>query len=504
MSAAGRDRDRQVIPRWRDLASTAQHGELAQASGGPVVRRLDVAHAPDGGWLQARLGDFREHPSPSFAADLISASIVLGATPETTKAAEVVLDSSASPMMVRETATVILKRDADVITGPAEPIRRQEIARLRHGLRANPRNALRWAELSRHYVNEGLKVKATNAMRIAVNMAPYDRYVLRCAVRLWTHQGEPDRALRTLRNAKATVLSDPWLLASEIATASSAEKVSRHVRRGREMVELSAHTPLALSELRSALATIELRAGGERRARRLFRSALVDPNENSVAQIEWASSRMSGIALDEEQLQLSPEARARRTAEQQDIDGTLAGAWDWLLDQPFSTEPAVFGSYHASMFGRFEEGIALAEQALRANPRDALLLNNLAFCLAAMDRWREAQKRLEEIPDDHAAWLKGTITATQGFIRLRAGDLEAGRALYREAIGAMKGRSKTMRAELMLTAEEIRIGEVSAIARAAQLIDAIERSDAAQLKGWLRFLPQSRANNRGPEDRQRR
>ena len=488
--------------RWRNLASTAQHGELAPASVGPVIRRLDVAGPPDGGWLQARLGDFHEHPSPSFAADLISASIVLGATPETTKAAEVVLESNTSPTMARETATAILERDADVVAGPAEPIRRQEIARLRHGLRANPRNALRWAELSRHYVNQGLKVKAAHAMRIAMNMAPNDRYVLRCAVRLWTHQGEPDRALRTLRNAKATVISDPWLLATEIATASSAERVSRHVRRGREMVELSAHTPIALSELRSALATIELQAGGERRARRLFRNALVDPNENSVAQIEWASTRMAGIALGEEQLQLSPEARARRTAEQQDIDGTLEGAWAWLLDQPFSTEPAVFGSYQASMFGRFEDGIALAEQALRANPRDALLLNNLAFCLAAVDRWQEAEKRLGEIPDDHEAWLAGTITATKGFIRLRAGDIEAGRALYREAIGTMKGRADAMRAELMLTAEEIRLGEASAIVRGAQLIDAIERSDTAQLKGWLRFLPQARASRR-PEDRRR-
>ena len=54
--------------------------------------------------------------------------------------------------------------------------------------------------------------------------------------------------------------------------------------------------------LAGALATTEMQAGAAKRAHKLFRSALIDPKENSVAQAEWASSRLTGdIGLRQEQ-----------------------------------------------------------------------------------------------------------------------------------------------------------------------------------------------------------
>jgi tetratricopeptide (TPR) repeat protein len=487
MSAADREVDRQVIPRWRDMLATVRHRELG-ASGlvsfPPVVAQRDAES------LSARVSEFRTHGSLSFAADLLSASIVVGVTPETRNAAELVSASPSTPAMLAQTANWILRQADGIGDEPApstnsEHQRHRDIAELRHGLRSNPRNAVRWVELARHYVNEGHRNKAETAIRIAVNIAPYDRYILRCAVRLWVHFGAPKEAVRTLRHARAAVLADPWLLATEIAASAETATTSRNVKRGREMVDGAFHTPIALSELTSALATLEMRAGAERRARKLFRSALVDPNENSVAQAEWASSRLSGLDLGDKQIELSAEARARRYADEDDTDAALSATWEWLIDQPFSSAPAAFGSYRASMTGRFEEAIRFARAGLRPNPRNALLLNNLAFSQANAGELDTAEKTLGEVESDSEGAMRPTLTATRGFVAFRSGQADAGRMLYREAIGIMSVGTQRLRAELMLASEEVRIGSPEG-AQVAAVLDAIAHASDPQLKMWAR------------------
>jgi hypothetical protein len=146
------------------------------------------------------------------------------------------------------------------------------------------------------------------------------------------------------------------------------------------------------------------------------------------------------------------------------------------------------------MYGRFTDGAWLAEQGLRANPRDPLLLNlsrpvEKSPRFAAMDKWEQADAKLREIQGVRDQGLLATITATQGFVRLRSGDVQVGRTLYEDAIKRMGNPRDAQRAELMLAAEELRIGEKQGEIRASRLIDAIERSEAGQLKIWLRFLP---------------
>ncbi len=481
MSASTRDADRQVIPRWRDLHATLRHGEFGTSERHPAPPSV-----PDGEGLDDRVREFQENRSLSFAADLLSASIVLGVTPETVTAAEVVEADDRSPVMVRKTARWLLDRAEEGGGTVALAERPQdEIARLRKGLRANPRNAIRWSELARHFINEGREDKAKRAMSIAVTMAPRDRYILRCAVRLWIHLADAERALSTLRNARGAVLSDPWLLASEIATSATTDMPSRNIRRGREMMDLGRDSAFALSELASALATIEMEAGS-RRAKRLFDTALIEPNENSVAQAEWASSRLPSIKLGEEQIEMSPEARAHRFADVRDADGTLSATWEWLHDQPFSAEPPIFGSYHASMHRKFEDGVELAEQGRKANPRDWLLLNNLAFCLASLDRWEEAEKALGDIPGQPEG-SSATLAATRGLVEFRAGHIERGRQLYRTAIKMMTSPADELRAEIMMLSEERLAGVDLSFDRLGEMFDAVERV-YPQLQGWLGYL----------------
>lgn len=491
MSAANRESERQVIPRWRDLRATVRHREVG-TSGASSYAPLPTAHDLES--LSVRAEEFREHGSLSYAADLLSASVVMGATHDTRMAAELVLKSKASPVMLMQTADWILRQECsdggetDSPTVNPEHQRHREIAQLRQGLRANPRNAVRWAELARHYVNQGHQRKAETAIRIAINSAPYDRYILRCAVRLWVHFSKPKQAVRTLQHAQNVVLADPWLLATEIASSAETKTPSRNIRRGREMVERAFHTPIALSELGSALATIEMQAGADRRARKLFQGALADPNENSVAQAEWASSRLSGFELGDDQRALSAEARARRFADQDDIDATLAATREWLVDQPFSSEPAGFGSYHASMYGRFQDAIRFARAGLRPNPRSALLLNNLAFSQANAGELEAARETLEEISSEDEGTMSPTLTATRGFVAFRLGDHQAGRELYRQAIEIMPNDIQRLRAELMLASEEARIGTPEGGEAVAAVLDAIARASDRQLRIWARYM----------------
>ena len=481
MSASTRDSDRQVIPRWRDLAATLRHGELGSAERHPAA-----PSTPDATGLTDRVREFQENRSLSFAADLLSASIMLGVTPATVTAAEVVHADDRSPAMVRDTARWVLGRANEAGGAVAIAERpRDEVSRLRKGLSANPRNAIRWSELSRNYINTGQEDKATRAMRIAVNLAPYDRYILRCAVRLWVHLSDAEQALKTLRNARGAVVSDPWLLASEIATSATTELPSRNIRKGREMMELGHHSSFALSELASALATIEMQAGN-RRAKRLFDTALIEPNENSVAQAEWASSRLPSIHIGEDQIEMSPEACARRFAEARDADGTLHATWEWLHDQPFSSDPPIFGSYHASMHRRFEDGVAIAEQGRKANPRDWLLLNNLAFCLASLGRWKDAERVLGDIQGQPGGSAP-TLTATRGLVRFRAGGVEDGQRLYRAAIEMMPNPADRLRAEVMMLSEERLAGVLPSAARREEIADAVDRV-YPQLRVWLAYL----------------
>lgn len=490
MSAKFRKINRQVIPRWRTVAATALRRELD-----PLQRREPMAPPPEAlTELELRTHEYRRTRSLSFAADLLGASIVVGPSEETLEAARTVLADRRAPEMVRATAGSLLemrRADDDEQSSNDEPAPnpQHEIARLRIGLRSDPRNALRWCEMARQYAIEGHATKATHAMALATNLAPGDRYVLRSGIRLWVHLEEHDRARAALRAVQAAVLNDPWLLATEIASSALAGRSSRHLKHGRRLAEGGRHADFVLSELRGALATVELEGGNNRKARQLFRAALADPNENTVAQAEWASHHLAAFDVDTKQIKAleSFEALARQAADRRDLDLAAQAAWGWLHDQPFSAEPAVWGSYWASMKSDFEQGAEFARNGLRANPRDSYLTNNLAFCLASADEWAKAEdvlRRIEWEDEDERA----SVQATWGLIRFRAGDSERGRQLYEEAIANVKSPDEQARAAIMLAAEEIRAKTPRASEAVARALALVARASAGDLTIWATRL----------------
>jgi tetratricopeptide (TPR) repeat protein len=232
---------------------------------------------------------------------------------------------------------------------------------------------------------------------------------------------------------------DPWIAAAETAVAAVAGRSPKLAVAGRRILGGGRFPPSQLTELASALGTLEFAAGKARMAKRLFEQSLVEPTENAVAQAEWASRRLGlGITLSPRHFETpgSFEARARERLAVGAFDPALAEGERWLRDQAFSRDPVSFSSYVAAVpLERFGEAVRILRLGLVANPTDWLLLNNLAFAEASagnVDAAREALAKISPRPTDRLQLA--VLTATEGLLAFREGQSITGRRLYQQAI----------------------------------------------------------------------
>lgn len=226
--------------------------------------------------------------------------------------------------------------------------------------------------------------------------------------------------------------------------------------------------PFHLSELGSALATDEMSSGNDRRAKKLFKQALIKPTENSLAQALWAKTH---IVLEQQnallELPRSFEANARFLFQAEKWEQTLIATQGWQNDEPFSARPAILGSFLASAAKEdFATGEQMARIGLNANPADPTLLNNLAFAQASAGKTDDAASTLSRVPRaDLTPEQEIVILATEGLIQFRSGNSESGRAKYREAMNTARERklpSILVRASIHLAREELRSNPTTA------------------------------------------
>ena len=187
-------------------------------------------------------------------------------------------------------------------------------------------------------------------MTVALQLGGNNRFILRSAGRLWISQDDPERAHSVFTKSDRT-RHDPWLLAAQIAIGSIARRQPRLVKDAQRMLTGSRFLPSQLSELASAVATLELDYGGVKKSKKLFRQSLEDPTENSIAQAAWASRHHKGIDFDHEFLNLPNtfEAKSWTFYQEGEWKRAIENCKLWLFDQPFSTRPSVHGSFLAAV-----------------------------------------------------------------------------------------------------------------------------------------------------------
>ena len=443
MSTAIENIDRTIVPRWRDSAITASTGELGTFL---AIAPSDVPTSFQD--LEERIADWRRNRVFGVAADLMSAAFVLGATDnrEVEEAALFVLESKTyAPKPVLELALYIIEGEDEAagVDSPASSVPsvddplREQIRNLKARVRANPRNSVAWVDLARLYVSTGVHSKAERAILNSIALSPSNRFVLRSAARFYVHLGDAEHAYALLRRSPVTN-GDPWLKAAEIAVGDIVGKAPRRLRSTiRSMLDNPDFSPWHISELASAIATVEMKTGKESAARRHFRLALQQPTENTVAQATWAKSRINGVVLDDQhfRIPLSYEAKAYDAYERMEGRECVTECEKWLQDEPFSSRPASLGSFMAMVaFEDYERAISFTQRGLLSNPRDFLLRNNLVVATAetgnldaAAIEFRRIDSRSLEDKE------KVTWTATNGLLSFREGEYEKGRECYRNA-----------------------------------------------------------------------
>jgi len=454
----------------------------------PYFTELDSLRSLEQEWQAQR--------STSFAADLVGSALVVGSSPVAREAAAFVLteEAGASPLVKAIAARVLEapdESDASALVPNAPGEIRDQVQQLREQLRRDPRRTLSWTELARHYATTGSKKRAARAMQAALGLSPDSRYVIRAAVRLRIHQDEY-REAHDLVLSSAAAAHDPWLAATELSAAAVAGRRPRLGKIAADMLDSGGFLPRAVAELASALATLELRAGNDRAARRLFATSLTAPNENAIAQGEWAARQLRGLDILPEQREVSAEARALNSSRAGLWSESLQASWEWHWDQPFSSRPTILGSYEASVGRAFQEGVEIARRGLRANPETFLLQNNLVFCQIGNGELVEAKTNFDHIHRDKLDEKTElpTYLATAGLLAFRTGSAEEGRLLYEQAIRRMRDKKSRMIAQIMLTRELLLQRLPDAMELLNEVLQGSSQADDPDLKLWIAHLPE--------------
>lgn len=470
MTAFQRNDPRRVIPGWLSAREALEQGELSSLRQPPVERVIDDEE------LQRRHREWQATHKLSAAADLVGAATVFDSPEIAAEAADQLIQAGmAVPAGARRSAArlrfLLAASDAPARNHEADPeelpevdaeehLRRtRELIRdLRSAVRRDPRLALEWAELARQHEALGQGDAADRAMRVALAIDPDSRFIMRSAARLAVEHEDPDRGLRILQQSPRTK-HDPWLVSAEIAIASVAERPSKLIKFGRQLVEANAFAPQDLAELASAVGTEELEGASSKRARRMFEKALERPTNNALAQAEWASRQIPQLDV-RSHLDDTPaawEARALTHAEEGDWKQALNNSWLWIGSQPFASSPGIFGSYQATLGGEHEQGAAIARAALIANPDTFMLRNNLAYCLLQDGHTEEASREIERMrrlvdSDDQHAFM----SAIEGLLSFKVGAYERARVLYRQAQETTNDETLKAVAAITRAREEVR------------------------------------------------
>lgn len=496
MQVLHEDKERKVIPRWRSFHRQLIAGEMKP------LRQLEKPIKLSRVFLDEKLDSWNENKTLTHATDLVSAAIVLGCEAEVLDAAKFILSQ---PQKRNEVAHIIAKRALGIETKCNDlqlrpevldvDRNRQKIHNLKVRLYEEPRNVFLWSDLALIYESLGFYNQSEKAMNIALGLSPENRYILRPAARLNIHH-ENGRLAHRLLWSNQRIKYDPWLLSAEIAVASAIGKTSRFVKTARLMLESNKFTHFHSSELASAIATLEFEAGNSKRARKFFEQSLIAPTENSVAQVAWARRMDSNLRIKTDSLNKGPvshEALAWEYNRKAKWDETVIEAYNWLMDQPFSSRPAILGSYVLSVAKQdYKKSAEIAKLGLIANPNDFTLINNYTFAAAHTDEFEEAKKEFTRVDqdklskEDRIVWL-----ATSGLIKYREGQYEDGRQLYHRSLELAKSESENKlycQALINFALEEIRIKSSDSEKYRKQALDNIQHLPFTDLRPLIARL----------------
>lgn len=454
MFLSNKDPSRRVVPRWRSLSDFVDGRGLEQADKS-LFPAKEVEQA-----FEKAIYSWERAPSTITAIEVLAAASISNKRGEAfTKATEYLKNAS-----VRQFSLSVDNFECNSTC---------EISELRKSLRDYPNDPLKWIRLARAYTLIGLadsnSKAAVRAVRTAVALAPDDRYILRCATRFFLHIDSPEEAIWVLTRSKRTKL-DPWLASALLSSREIANVPHQNIRMFKSLAANTNWSDRARTELQSALGSLAIDSGNIRAGKKHYKDALLDPNENVLAQTIWTQESRK-VALTSKPLELesvskSFEAKALEFRRSKEWQKMMTMCLHWQRDEPYSTRPASMGSHIAlTLRENVEEACQLLSLANQSNPNDLMLKNNLAFAYAISGEIEKAQKEFATVSGYKKDSSDGSVfNATQGLIYFRNGNLASGRAHYKSSIEYFeknKLTSQLINCKCQYAMEEIRIGNVS-------------------------------------------
>ncbi len=471
-------KDRHIIPNWRSFENTLKLGEL----NGSKSIKLDSSFKPD---ISDLVENWNDSKSIGIAGDILGVALVCNQENDKTvrEISEFVLQNKdkASKAIINVANTILQPKKIEIEL--SLDIKRPElfddktnlfeihikINTLKKRLIESPYNPINWVELARFYSILGQDKKAEKAIKNAIFLAPENRFVLRSVARFFVHIGDFEFAHDIIRKSNLTK-HDPWLLATEIALATLRDRHSIFTKSGLQLIESNNFHPFNTSELASSIASLELKNSNINKSKKLFERSLINPNDNSLAQAEWASQEeknLINVNLDKFQLVNSFEANAREFSEKEKWQKSIDFSKKWFFDQPFSKLAVLFGNEIASRkLKDNEQAVEVAKLGLLSHPNDAHLLNNIIYALCIENKIEEAEKYFKSVrkEDLNSSSFSGIcLTATKGLMYFRKGYADLGRKYYLEAMNIANEEKNSYLSSLAYinyVREEMLIGEI--------------------------------------------
>lgn len=436
--------ERHLIPRWHTVSKSLDLGEFEAGVNASKYRQERSSlsfelltkefEEKKRRWQDSNdVVDAREFVGIAVVAGQEGSSSVLGAAMQ-------VLSEDQSFAGTKDLAQSVVEgqRTISAFGSNVEKMRfESEISFRKKLLYFNPRDGFNLTELALLHANLGQLRKAGRYLEKALQVLPSNRYVLRANARFYAHIEEPDKAVGILRRV-GVEHEDPWIMSALMASEALAGMPIQNWKKSKRLVSASGTQALGCSELASEIGTLELDAGSRRAAKKFFKTSLLAPTENSVAQIEWANRKAK--IFDDEAVGVdysrSHEAYSHELFYHKKIAESLQQCTLWADLEPFSSKPALFASFIACVFPQYSaKGLDLALLASGDNTPDAVLFNNLSVLSAYNGDLKQADQYLQSFKyKDVDLTASITATATEGLIKFRKGKFEDGSKLYLEAI----------------------------------------------------------------------
>lgn len=424
---------RRLIPKWRKARFSLHQPDML----GLIKPSQSVSPIPTSEeGIELAMWTWERTKSIGDLADLLAFGIDARQHLRLAAAAEAALKSPEATPAMMLVAQEILR------SGSSEEFlwRDSESAKSVRGLRALLRNApndvIALVDLAQHHLAVGKQQAAYRALMAAHQLSPDSVHVLRAVTRFWIHVGMPDKAHAFIKKAPRTA-GDPWLMASEIATAQVAGAPSAQLRKAQRALTTKSFKSRDVTELAGAVGGAELYQGNLKEARKLFRLALEYPTDNVLAQAITNQDHLQ-IEINDSLFTKAPngvfEGRALQALLRTDFDEAGRLTECWADEEAFSSRPRILQSFVHGALGNFEKALEAADAGLLTDPRDMSLRGNRAYALALMNRFNDAEAELKLIDAQGDEDNRPLTLATMGAVKLLMGEHDLGSALYEEAL----------------------------------------------------------------------